>query len=436
MNILVKILEFKLKELAKLTIWRYRPKVIAITGSAGKTSTKEAVFAVLNHSADSSGRKRRVRKSTGNLNNELGVPLTIISDSSEEELKLVSRSQPAGEKKLQKTIFWFKTILLAFGRILIKRRSVYPNVLVLEYGADRPGDIKRLTEIAKPRIGIVTAIGEVPVHVEFFSSPETVVREKSKLIENLSVNDFAVLNFDNDIVMKMRERTRGRIVTFGFNEGADVRVTSFENRLDNDKPIGISFKIEYSGSFIPVIIYGVLGRAHAYAAAAAACVGLIFDLNLVEISEAISKDYKPVKGRMNLVDGIKETCIIDDTYNASPLSVSEAINTLKDLPGRRKVAVLGDMLELGEYSVEEHQKVGKMVAGIADMLITVGSRGKFIAESAGKAGLDKNKILSFDTAIEAGKEVQNLIKPGDLILIKASRGIGLDKIVEEIEKVA
>ena len=418
-------MKYILKQLAKLTIWRFQPQVIGITGSAGKTSTKEAIYAVLK-------KHHRVRKSSGNLNNELGMPLTIIGDWSEEELKLVSRDTPPGEKKIKKLFFWLKVILFAKFRFLFQRRSAYPQILILEYAADQPGDIKELLEISRPQMGIITTVGEIPVHVEFFSGPEAVAREKSKLIEHLPANGFAVLNFDNEIVMKMREQTRARVITFGFGDGADLKITNFENRSENDKPVGISFKIEYGGSFVPVVLKNSFGKAQAYAAAISACVGLIFDLNLVEISEALSNNYQPAKGRMNLIAGIKDTYIIDDTYNALPLSMQEALDTLRDLPATRKIAVLGDMLELGKYSIEAHEAIGQLVSGIIEILVTVGPRAKFIAEAAKNSGLAENKILSFDTAAEAGRSVQELMKKGDLVLIKASRAVGLEKIVEEV----
>ena len=166
-HILVKILKLILKQLAKLTIWRFQPQMIAITGSAGKTSAKETIFAVLKN-------YRRVRKSSGNLNNELGIPLTIVGDWSEEESKLVSRDTPAGGKKIKKLFFWLKVIISAKINLFFMKKSAYPEILILEYAADRPGDIKYLLEIARPYVGIITTIGEIPVHVEFFSGPEAV----------------------------------------------------------------------------------------------------------------------------------------------------------------------------------------------------------------------------------------------------------------------
>jgi len=305
----------------------------------------------------------------------------------------------------------------------------------LEYGASRPGDIRYPLEIARPYVGVVTAVGDVPSHVEYFSDPEAVIRENARLIEYLPSSGFAVLNSDSDIVMKMQEKTRSKIITFGANKGAEMHFFNLEIRSEGGRPWGIAFKLEYAGTCIPIMIKNVFGMAHGYAVAAATCVGLIFDLNLVEVSDAVSMNYSPLRGRMTLLDGVKGSLIIDDSYDASPLSMEEALRALKELPGKRKIAVLGDMLELGKYAIEAHESVGKLVVGIADILITVGPRGKFIALAAEEEGFPKNKILSFDIAIEAGKAVENLLKTGDLVLVKASMSVDLDKVVDEIKLV-
>jgi UDP-N-acetylmuramoyl-tripeptide--D-alanyl-D-alanine ligase len=251
------------------------------------------------------------------------------------------------------------------------------------------------------------------------------------LIEYLPVAGSAILNFDDPIVMNLAQRTRGRVVTYGFEKGAEIKITRLENRMEGDRPIGISFKLEYKGSFVPVRLKNVFGRAHAYAAAAAASVGIVFGMNLVAISEALD-DYAPAESRMQLLPGIKQTFIIDDSYNASPLSMSAALETLRDLPAKRKVAILGDMLEIGKYTIEAHEAIGKLAAQSANVLVTVGPRAKFISETARTSGMKKNAVISFDTAEEARKPIQDLIKQGDLILIKASHAIDLAKVVEEI----
>ena len=422
-NFAIQILTWVLKKLAQLMILRYRPGIIGVTGSVGKTSTKLAIAAVL-------GPSRRTRFSKGNLNNELGLPITIIGDFPEEELELVGRDTPAGEKKVGKTFFWLKVIFVGLFN-LVKKKHDYPEILVLEYGADKPGNLKELLEVARPNISVITAVGDVPAHVEFFAGPQEVAREKSRLIEQLPSAGFAILNYDDETVMSLKDRTRAHVVTFGFQKGAETRIMNFGNAVEEGKPAGISFKMEYGGSSVPVKINGAIGRVQAYAAGAAATVGLIFGINLIKISEAL-KTYKPAPGRMELLQGIKGASIIDSSYNASPLSTREALETLRDLPGKRKVAVLGDMLELGEYSMEAHERVGKMAAQAADILVTVGVAGKLMAESARKNGLSKKSIKSFDSADEAIEAVQNLIKKGDLILVKGSHAMELEKVVEAI----
>jgi len=419
----VKIIRPILSFLSRLTIMRYRPRVIGITGSVGKTSTKRAVAAVV-------ARVRRVRMAEGNLNNEMGMSLSILGDWDAEELKLVSRDQQAGTAGFRKLIFWLKVMVLGARRIVVRSKK-YPEVLILEYGADRPGDILRLMRIARPEVSIVTAIGDVPVHVEFYSGPEDVAREKARLIERLLPGNFAILNHDDAMVKSLRDHTRGRVMTFGFSEGADLRVTRLENRLINNIPAGISFKLEYEGSSMPVHLDGVFGKASAYAAAAAACVGLIFGMNLVTISEAFA-DYLPAPGRMELLPGIKHTLVIDDAYNASPLSMFAAIDTLHGLPAVRKIAVLGDMLEIGKYTIEAHEGIGRRVADVADIVVTIGSRAKFIADAAHAAGMNRSHIYSFDTSEEAVQPIIRLIKKGDLVLVKGSHAMALDLLVNAI----
>lgn len=417
----------------------YRPEVVAITGSVGKTSAKDAIFAVLSKKGASSLSEKerwRVRRSTGNFNNEIGAPLNIIGEWSDADLKLISLDTPAGTKRARKTFFWMRVLLTAIMAIGMPRKKKYPQVLVLEYGADRPGDIKYLLSLARPKIGVVTAIGEIPSHMEQYPDIETVAREKARLVEALPVGGWAILNHDDDMVLAMREKTRARVKTFGFTEAADVRISNFENVSEADRPEGITFKIEHEGSFVPVTLKGVFGRAQAYSIAAAFAVGIAFGLNLVEIAELVERYYIPAKRRMNLVEGIKGSWIIDDSYNAAPLSVREALMTMSELAATRRIAVLGDMLELGRLSVEAHESIGKMVVGVVDELFTVGPRGKFIADAAIKNGMAKANVHAVDTVDEVLSQVQDTIRKGDMILVKASRAMGLDQVVEEIRNMA
>ena len=423
---MVTTLRSLLRKLAQLTIWRYRPGIIGVTGSVGKTSTKLAIDAVLK-------KERRVRISVGNLNNDLGLPLTILGDWMAEDLALVSHETPAGTRQFEKAMFWLKVIFVSLWRIAF-RSAEYPEILILEYGADRPGDIKYLLSIARPNVSVITAIGDVPVHVEFYGGPDDVAREKGRIIECLPAGGFAVLNHDDERVMGLKDRTRARVISFGFQRGAEVQTTRFENRVRDGEPAGVSFKLEHSGSFVPVRIDHAFGRVQAYASAAAACVGLIFGMNLVTIAEALA-EYAPASGRMQVMPGVKDSLVIDDAYNASPLSMRAALATLQDLPAKRRIAVLGDMLEIGKYAVEAHEALGRAVAESADILITVGPRAKFIAQAARTARMRKTNIYSFDDAEGAWRPLVEMLRKGDLVLVKGSHAMQLENVVRAIHAV-
>jgi UDP-N-acetylmuramoyl-tripeptide--D-alanyl-D-alanine ligase len=407
-NPLFKILKNSLRILAQLTLAKYKPSVIGITGSAGKTSTKEAVYTVLKE-------ERKVRRSAGNFNNEIGVPLTILGDYSE----------------IKGIFFWPKVFFKAIKQLIFRNKD-YPEILILELAADKPGDIHYLIELTRPSIGIITAIGKVPVHIEHYSNPQAVAREKGKLIENLPAKGFAILNCDDEIVWSLKNKTRAHVISYGFKEDSDIQILGLEYKVNKDGfPEGMSFKIQYGNILVPFRLYNTLGKPQVYAAAAAAAVGIAFGINLVKISEALEK-YQPIEHRMNVKRGIKNTIVLDDCYNASPLSMNAALETFKEIPAKRRVAVLGDMLELGDYTIEMHEEIGKKVIGIVDLLICVGTAAKLIAESAIKHGFDKGKVIIFNNSESASKMIRKEIKEGDLILVKGSRAIKLEEVVKEI----
>jgi UDP-N-acetylmuramoyl-tripeptide--D-alanyl-D-alanine ligase len=405
MRTIKKILQWKLRAIARLTIWRYRPFIIGVTGSVGKTSTKLATSVVLSGSTS-------VRAARGNLNNELGFPLAILGDYD--------------GYKTGGALFWIGAIISGIFGMFFRRN--YPKVLVLEYGADHPGDLDYLLGIARPDIAIVTAIGKVPVHVEFYPSPEDVIREKSKLVRGVKSGGTVILNFDDPAVMTMKDMTKERVVTYGFNQGADIRIFSFENRSESGRPIGVYFKLQYKGSFVPIKIEGVLGKSQAYSAAAAAAVALERDVNLVTVSELLSL-YRGERGRTQIIEGADGTYIIDDTYNASPVSVESALEIFKEISSTRKVAVLGDMAELGNFSEEAHKSIGAIVAGVADLLVTVGSKSVAMAGAAIAAGMNKGNVVSFGDSKTAAVKIKEFISPKDVILVKGSQSMRMEKIV-------
>jgi UDP-N-acetylmuramoyl-tripeptide--D-alanyl-D-alanine ligase len=417
-----KILQKILRLIAKKILDKYKTEIIGITGSVGKTSTKEAVFAVLSFIFN-------CRSNIKSYNNEIGLPLTIIG------------TETGGNSPWK----WLKIFYKA-AKLLIYKDESYPQVLILEMGADKIGDIEYLVEMAPPKIGVLTAISESHLHV--FKDLKGVLKEKQMIVTELSKEGIAILNADDENVMSLKNKITSRLITFGFID-ADVKAGELlfsgledefcETQYEWEcKTWGTNFKVSYAGSTVPVFLPHCFGKQHAYAALAAIAVGVAYKINLVDIAESL-KQYRVPKGRMNLVAGIKHTMIIDDTYNSSPAALKAALGTIKmiNLPvGKRKIAVLGDMLELGDKSNEAHREMGfKVVENGMDYLIAVGKESKAMADAAIEAGLNANnadKVKYFEDAAKAGVFLQNLIVSGDLILVKGSQGMRLENIVKEI----
>ncbi|MDP3772295.1 MAG: UDP-N-acetylmuramoyl-tripeptide--D-alanyl-D-alanine ligase [bacterium] len=403
------ILQQILVKLARATIRRYKPVIIGVTGSVGKTSTREAIACIL-------AKKYRIRQPEKNFNNEIGLPLTILGISH------------CGQN-IFKWVWWLK---IAFGRIYLWRVK-YPEVLILEYGIDRPGDMDILLGIAKPKIAVVTAIGKTPVHIEFFASPAAVAEEKEKLITALPADGTAILNADDEVVRAMCQKTKARILTFGKNPESDVRAEEYSIDLirkgeRKGVPKGMSFQLVYDGILTTVRLDSIFGEPQMYAIAAAVAVGGVMDINLHE-SVAALHEYKPPTGRMRLLEGIHDTLILDDTYNAAPEAMRAALTTLTGLPAKRRIAILGDMLELGEYAEEAHRAIGRLVRESTDVLIAIGSHSKIIAEEVHVIG---KQVYIFSDAISAAEEIVSHIQPGDLILVKGSQGMRMERIVKKI----
>ena len=403
-----KILQHVLRTLARRVLLRYRPAVVGITGSIGKTSTKEAIFTVLQ-------KRYRCRRNQKNYNNEIGVPLTILGTET-------GKKNPLAWLRIIGRGLW-----LAYGSAVD-----YPKTIILEMGADHPGDIAYLVKFTRPVIGVVTAVG--PVHLEFFSKIEQIAREKGKLITALPTNGTAILNADDDLVIPMREKTAAHIVTYGFGEEAMVRAHDLRYRSEagNAVTLGVSFKVTYAGSTFPVSLPHVLGKHQIYPALAALAVGFSLKLNAVEISELL-KEYRPPAGRMNLIPGQRGTQLIDDSYNSSPAAAISALKTLAQLPRTgQKYALLGDMAELGAYTVQGHREVGETAATCTDVLVTVGDHAKRTAAAAADKGLAKDNIFSFDTVEQASAFMLTRLKAGDVILIKGSQVARLEKAVKAL----
>lgn len=406
-----KILRLKLKFLAKLILRKYQPHVIGITGSIGKTSSKEAVCTVLTN-------RFRVRASFKNYNNELGLPLTII-----------------GHKSAGRSFFGWLAIFAHAWKILIIKDKNFPEILVLEMGVDRPGDMTYLCSIISPEIGIATAVSYS--HLEYFGSVANIKKEKQVLIENVDNKGLSVLNYDNEPAREMAEASRAKVITYGLQPGADLQAQDVSyNFSKGDYDLsGLHFKMSYGGSIVPVFMKNVLSEPAIYAALTGAAVGLHFGMNLVEIADTLNNFNLPA-GRMNLLAGMNHSFIIDDTYNSSPEACLAAINVLGNIrisEEGKKYAVLGDMTEIGSYTEEGHNIVGNKVANSRiDYLVAVGERSKFIIDGAKLTGMAESSIFHFDKVQEAGEFLQKRINSGDVILVKGSQFMRMDKVVKVI----
>lgn len=408
-DIVKKILVYLLTLEAKLVLRKYKPNVIAVTGSVGKTSTKDAIYSVM-------AKHFFVRKSEKTFNSDVGIPLAILG------LPNAWRNPFA----------WIENLM---SGLLVLLGRTYPTWLVLEVGLDRPGDIRSIAKWLPVDIAVFTRVPDVPVHVEFFDSPEQVLEEKAALLSALRPGGVFIANADDDRILSLRERTKAPVITYGFGGNAEIKAcapTLLSEQGDNGWPVGITATVDCKGAQIPVTVMGTVGTHIFQSLLAAVAVGSYLGLEPSVIAEGLA-GHTPPPGRMRLLPGIKETLIIDDTYNASPVATVAALDTLATMPNaKRKIAVLGDMLELGRFSVDEHKRVGSHAARVCDLLITVGFRARDTAEAALENGLSDSQVLQFESSQKAGKDLEDFLQPGDCILIKGSQSMRMERAVEEI----
>jgi UDP-N-acetylmuramoyl-tripeptide--D-alanyl-D-alanine ligase len=357
--------------------WRDRLtdlRVIGVTGSVGKSTTKEMIASVL-------AARYPTMANEANLNNEIGLPLTLL--------------------KVTET----------------HRR------LVLEMGFYVPGDIAFLCRIAKPHVGVLTLIG--PVHLERAGSMEAIVEGKAELVEALPADGTAILNYDDERVRAMASRTKAKVFLYGLDPAADLWADDVEG-LGLE---GVHFNLHYQGETLHARL-PLLGQHSVHTVLRAAAVGLVEGLNWQEILNGLSAPFTQL--RLVAATGPGGALLIDDTYNASPDSMMAALNLLAELDGNR-VAVLGDMLELGEQEQMGHRMVGGRAATVADLLVTIGERARWIAEEAHLQGLSSARIAVFGTTAEALEFLRTRVGAGDVVLVKGSRGLRMDEIVLALE---
>ncbi|MGB0757816.1 MAG: UDP-N-acetylmuramoyl-tripeptide--D-alanyl-D-alanine ligase [Patescibacteria group bacterium] len=400
--------------LAKRTLQKYDPIVVGITGSVGKTSTKEAVKIILE-------KKYSVRATEKSYNNEIGMPLTILGFHS-------PGKNPFG---------WLKVIVKSSIAILVPRP--YPEVLVLEMGADHPGDIGGLVSFAPCDIGVVTAIA--PVHTEYFNSVNAILQEKRKILTHIAPHGFAIFNQDDARLAEQKTSDiKAGIKRYGFDADSDVHAFDVKYKyIETENGIkleGIQGKLGYMDSSVPFYIPDALAMHTVYSVLAAVTVGVALDMNLVDIAERIPL-YQTPPGRLRLIDGQENTTIIDDSYNSSPEAAKAALSVLKDFPKAdkgRTFAVLGDMRELGSLSEEAHREIGHLVAELdIDFLITFGPESEVLHAAALEAGMSENSVLHADSHDVIVDFIHQHWQAGDVLLIKGSQNtIRLERVVKRL----
>jgi len=366
------LVEDSLKALQQVAAyWRgkHTPRVVGVTGSIGKTTTKEMIYGVLSQ-------RFRTLKSEGNYNSEIGLPLTLLG------------LDPSHQR------------------------------VVLEMGMYDLGEIAELAAIARPHIGVITNVG--PSHLERLGTIERIAQAKAELVEALPDDGVAILNGDDPWVRQMAAQTRAEVFYYGLDSTCDL----WANHIESQGLEGIRFRFHHGRETIHAKV-PMLGRHSVHTALAAAAVGLVEGQSWEEIIDGLRG---AVQLRLLVVSGLQGATILDDTYNASPTSSIAALNLLEELDGR-KIAVLGDMLELGAFEEEGHRKVGRRALDVVAVLITVGERGRLIAEEALACGMEGGKVFIEEDNDSAIARLREIIAPGDIILVKGSRGMKMEEIV-------
>jgi len=401
---------------ARAVLRKYKPKIIVVTGSVGKTSTKDAIYATLSQ-------RFFVRRSEKSFNSDIGVPLTILGVSN-------GWSNP---------LRWVQNLIE--GALLILLRAPYPEWLILEVGADRPGDISRSLAWLVPELVVATRFPDIPVHVEFYATPADVVKEELAPVVWIREGGALIVNGDDSNAKDIPVKPGVSRLSFGFENGVDVRGSGLRSSSANRMPTGIAFDVSFGGSKSHVAILGVIGKGHAYAALAGIAVGVKLGMSVAEAAKAV-QDYESPPGRMRLIAGFNGSVLVDDSYNASPVATEEALGALVNIPlGRsptgeprsgRKIAALADMLELGAFSIGEHKRIGAIASKAVDLLITVGVRAKGIAEGAREAGMPEDAIHECQHGADAASYIVSLVQGGDVVLIKGSQSMRMERVTKSL----
>lgn len=404
------VIVFLLTQEAKIVLKRFKPKIVAVTGSVGKTSTKDALYSVLSGTY-------RTRKSDKSFNSEIGVPLTVLGI----------------KNPWNNPIVWVRALYEGLSIALFSKE--YPEWLVLEVGADHPGDIGNVVRWIKPDVAVLTAVPNVPVHVEFFPSTDAVLEEKRKLIDGVKAGGVVIVDGDSAKTAGIADTLGGTVYTYGFTDGLSVQVKEAAVLYGKDElPYGMEYTMSLNDEIYNTKIEGMVGAHLALPVAAAIALADSVGIQKKLAEERLSTHETP-QGRMKLLRGSSETIIIDDTYNASPYATQAALYALRDLEVRgKRIAILGDMSELGKHAGEAHTEIGEIASKIVHSLITVGARARGIADSARNAGLSEHQVHDFNQGDwdAVVSHVRSIIEPGDVILVKGSQSTRLERVVAQI----
>lgn len=358
-----------LQDLARFHRQRFTIPVVAITGSNGKTTTKDMAAAVLSN-------QYQILKTNANYNNEIGLPLTLLQLTKQHE------------------------------------------VAIVEMGMRGRGQISQLANIALPTIGIITNVGET--HLELLGTIENIAAAKAELLDVIPENGLSILNGDNVYVREMSKQAKSRILLFGLKQG-DIKAENIQIHAQS-----MNFTCFFANNQFLVEI-PTTGRHNVYNALAAIALGMELGMTPESICAGL-KNFNASPMRLH-IEKLGDYLIVNDAYNASPMSVAAAIETLREVAKYRKVAVLGDMLELGAIAVEAHEKIGEQLAKHhVDVVVTVGKLAANIAKRASLCGIEK--VVACSNHVEAQEALGKLLEPGDTILIKGSRGMKMENIIK------
>ncbi len=383
--------------LAIRVIKKHKPYIIAVTGNIGKTSTKDNIVSALG--------TYKIVYSQKSFNSDFGIPLTILKCST----------------GWSSSIKWIKIILKGISVYFGKE---YADYLILEVGADKKGDIASITKWLKPDIAVMTQFAAVPVHIENYKNREELIREKRYLMEALVPGGLFIYNADCKDSSEMAASCMSDTISFGLKYG-DYRAGTINNNIYEGKVEANVVTRENAN--IKLELYDVLGEAAILCALPAIIIADAFGENREETCMSLSRQRRE-PGRMRLLAGISNSYIIDDTYNSSPLAVESGLKTLRSLSNRhRKIMILGDMLELGEYTSAEHKRIGMIAAESGNILVTVGSRSRLTALAAREAGMREGYVLECKGSKEAGEAVREIINEDDVVYIKGSQSMRMEK---------